>query len=77
MPRMEIRPYGRLSFQVRSHSRGEIWHLVDLEEHSCSCERFTKHHLYAGKRCHHIAAAREWLLNKVIHDIKENMKENK
>lgn len=55
-----------LRWLCRSTSRPDEVHLVDLgegEDGECSCED----HLMRKKRCKHITATREHLLNLIIH----------
>lgn len=50
---------GRLHFLVKSNSRQEVEHTVDLEPQDgdpyfCSCEAFEKHPDHHGKPCRHM-----------------------
>ncbi len=70
MKRPIVRPYDApATWHVKSGSRGDVWHLVDVLAWTgfgeCSCEHYHFHirpELAAGrcaKRCKHIDAARE------------------
>lgn len=63
-----------LRYHVRSRSRPEIWHLVDLGENDgagrCGCED----HEFRKGSCHHIARAQKHLALTVARNIIEQRK---
>lgn len=76
-----------LRYHVKSRSRREVEHVVDLELYggngACSCENFTyrcEPHLKKGAqpgdnlRCRHILQARAKLVDDVIRQATESMK---
>jgi hypothetical protein len=85
MPTPKIKPVPGepLRFHVRSNSRPDFLHLVDLQANRmvgwCSCEDWQARRGPALRerlpaedcRCHHIRAVREWLLNKFLDQIVE------
>lgn len=71
----EIRQHGTgFTFLVSSMSRGNIKHIVDLEKETCTCEnwmcRLSRPEMQdkpkEARRCKHIKACREWLVDYVI-----------
>lgn len=69
----DVRPVAdeSLRYHVRSRSRPQDWHLVDLGEREgrgwCGCEA----HQFKGKTCHHISRAQKHLAITVTRTIIE------
>jgi len=80
-----------LRYEVTSHTRREVTHIVELDKFdgngACTCEHFTyrlEPLLKAGAkpqgeslRCHHITEARERLLNDLINRVRLNERKEK
>lgn len=68
-----------LNFQVRSTSRPNVVHMVDLKDERCSCENWVcklgrpemADKPVEERRCKHIRACREWLADYVISKVRD------
>ena len=68
-----------LNFQVRSASRPNVVHMVDLRDDKCSCENWVcklsrpemADKPLEERRCKHIKACREWLADYVISKVRD------